>query len=118
MASSLQGGPRQEAQGSLGGQRWHPSVGIPVSESLEENASQGPRTPLPAHLHHESVDDVLLGVEPVLHLLLAHDWCEVKLLQVPGEELVYYWNVLFFHWSQSSCLGRLEGRQTGQYQVC
>lgn len=58
-------------------------------------------------LHYKSVNDILLGIEPVLHLLLAHDWREVELLQVPGEELVHYWNVLFFHWSQPSCLGSL-----------
>lgn len=73
---------------------------------------QGHGTPRPTHLHHKSINDILLGVEPVLHLLLAHDWREVELLQVPGEELMHYWNVLFFHWSQSSCLGRLEGKQT------
>lgn len=81
-------------------------------------SGQRPGTPLPTHLHHERVNDVLLRVEPVFHLLPAHDWREVKLLQVPGEELVNYWNVLFLHWSQSSCFGRLEGRQTKQHQMC
>lgn len=50
-------------------------------------------------LYHKSVNDVLLGVEPVLHLLLVHDRREVKLLQVPAEQLVHYWNVLLLHWS-------------------
>lgn len=53
----------------------------------------------PTHLYHKSVNDVFLGVEPVLHLLLAHDRREVELLQVPGEQLVHHWNVLLLHWS-------------------
>ena len=50
-------------------------------------------------LYHKSVSGVLLGVEPVLHLPLVPDRAEVKLLQVPAEQLVHYWNVLLFRWS-------------------
>lgn len=90
----------------------------PLEEAASLQMGQRTRTPLPTHLHHKSVDDILLGVEPVLHLLLAHDWREVELLQVPSEKLVDYWNVFFFHWSQPGCLGSLEGRQMRQHQMC
>ena len=47
------------------------------------------------------------SVEPVFHLLLAHDCCDPKLLQVLDEELVHYEYVLFSHWSHPSCLESL-----------
>lgn len=61
-----------------------------------------------AYLHQVSVDDVLLGQEPVLHLLHAHVWSQVELTEVFMQQAMHSRDVLHRHRPQASGLRGLE----------
>lgn len=64
-----------------------------------------------AYLHQVGVDDVLLGQEPVLHLLRAHDWSQVELTEIILQQAVHNRDILHRHRPQASGLRSLETRR-------
>lgn len=53
------------------------------------------------YLHQVSVDNVLLGKQPVFHLLLVHGRHQAELAEVLAQELVHHRHVLLGHRPQT-----------------
>lgn len=64
-----------------------------------------------AHLYQEGVNDVLLGQEPMLHLLHAHSWSQVELTEIILQQAVHSRDVLHRHRLQASSLRSLETKR-------
>lgn len=69
------------------------------------------------HLHQVSVNNILLGQQPVFYLFLVHGGHQVEMAQVLTEEAMHHRHILLGHWPQTLSLRSLKGEKTGEEKI-